>query len=145
MVALNAIVIQLAGNAVGVPFNAMKTVRQTAPGNLLNWGGFRMCGIVGYIGSRNAIDYLLEGLRRLEYRGYDSAGVATLNGTANVHTVKTVGRIENLAKRSGAAQSAWQDRYRPHALGNARRCDPGKRTSALWRQRSPRWRWCITE
>ena len=37
-----------------------------------------MCGIVGYVGSRNASDFLLEGLRRLEYRGYDSAGVAAL-------------------------------------------------------------------
>jgi glutamine---fructose-6-phosphate transaminase (isomerizing) len=37
-----------------------------------------MCGIVGYVGNRNALEFLLEGLRRLEYRGYDSAGVATL-------------------------------------------------------------------
>ncbi len=41
-----------------------------------------MCGIVGYIGEKNATDILLEGLRRLEYRGYDSAGVAVLNGGA---------------------------------------------------------------
>ena len=38
-----------------------------------------MCGIVGYIGSREATAYLVEGLRRLEYRGYDSAGVATIS------------------------------------------------------------------
>ena len=37
-----------------------------------------MCGIVGYVGSRDAIDYLMGGLRRLEYRGYDSAGVAMI-------------------------------------------------------------------
>ena len=39
-----------------------------------------MCGIVGYIGSRGALDVILEGLRRLEYRGYDSVGVATFEG-----------------------------------------------------------------
>ncbi len=42
-----------------------------------------MCGIVGYVGSRQAADFLIEGLRRLEYRGYDSAGVATLRRQAN--------------------------------------------------------------
>ena len=39
-----------------------------------------MCGIVGYVGFRDAADVILEGLRRLEYRGYDSAGIATVNG-----------------------------------------------------------------
>ena len=40
-----------------------------------------MCGIVGYIGTKEAAPFLLEGLRRLEYRGYDSAGIATLTDT----------------------------------------------------------------
>jgi len=57
-----------------------------------------MCGIVGYIGQRNAVDFLIEGLRRLEYRGYDSAGVATLTDEAELQLVKTVGRIDNLAR-----------------------------------------------
>ena len=93
-----------------------------------------MCGIVGYIGNRNAIDYLLQGLRRLEYRGYDSAGVSTLNGSANVHTVKTVGRIENLASevalrnppgKIGIGHTRWathgaatQANAHPHFGGN---------------------------
>ncbi|MCP4190928.1 MAG: glutamine--fructose-6-phosphate transaminase (isomerizing) [Planctomycetaceae bacterium] len=56
-----------------------------------------MCGIVGYIGMRPATEFLLEGLRRLEYRGYDSAGVATLNGETNFNVRKTAGRIQRLA------------------------------------------------
>ena len=49
-----------------------------------------MCGIVGYVGHRDATDFLIEGRRRLEYRGYDSAGVATLSDRANLATVKAV-------------------------------------------------------
>ncbi len=41
---------------------------------------FNMCGIIGYIGKRNAVQVALEGLKRLEYRGYDSAGVAFFTG-----------------------------------------------------------------
>jgi glutamine---fructose-6-phosphate transaminase (isomerizing) len=56
-----------------------------------------MCGIVGYVGPRRTIDFLLEGLRRLEYRGYDSAGVATITPSRQIALAKAVGRIENLA------------------------------------------------
>lgn len=56
-----------------------------------------MCGIVGYIGKNNASDYLLEGLETLEYRGYDSAGIALVNGT-EIKVVKEVGRVEGLIK-----------------------------------------------
>ena len=54
-----------------------------------------MCGIVGYVGPKIATPLLLEGLKRLEYRGYDSAGVAIMNG-AGVETVKEAGRIAKL-------------------------------------------------
>jgi glucosamine--fructose-6-phosphate aminotransferase (isomerizing) len=54
-----------------------------------------MCGIVGYIGHREASALLITGLRRLEYRGYDSAGVAVLNGTVNV--CKKEGKVDGLA------------------------------------------------
>ena len=58
-----------------------------------------MCGIVGYTGSQKAAPILLEGLKKLEYRGYDSAGIAVLNG--NVIAVnKVTGRIANLCERT---------------------------------------------
>src|SRR4051812_26188781 len=56
-----------------------------------------MCGIVGYVGDRPALDLVVEGLRRLEYRGYDSAGVALVNG-GKLQIAKKAGRIENLDK-----------------------------------------------
>src|SRR6187455_1696753 len=58
-----------------------------------------MCGIVGYVGRHRADAFLLEGLRRLEYRGYDSAGIATLTDDRRFHVAKAVGRIESLAAR----------------------------------------------
>src|SRR5688572_32853349 len=55
-----------------------------------------MCGIVGYVGHRSAEPILIEGLRRLEYRGYDSSGLATLNGRY-LHLRRRAGRISELA------------------------------------------------
>ncbi len=55
-----------------------------------------MCGIVGYVGASQAVDFLLCGLRRLEYRGYDSAGVAVSNPSGGIECVKSAGRIERL-------------------------------------------------
>ncbi|HEY5792724.1 MAG TPA: glutamine--fructose-6-phosphate transaminase (isomerizing) [Chthoniobacterales bacterium] len=59
-----------------------------------------MCGIVAYVGKAQATPILLDGLRRLEYRGYDSSGVALLAG-GDIHVRKTVGRIANLADLIG--------------------------------------------
>ena len=55
-----------------------------------------MCGIVGAVAARDIVPVLIEGLRRLEYRGYDSAGVAVLNGTAHLKRLRTVGKVRSL-------------------------------------------------
>ncbi len=57
-----------------------------------------MCGIVGYVGRKNVNDILLEGLKRLEYRGYDSAGIAVVE-SGEVRVVRAVGRIAELEKK----------------------------------------------
>ncbi len=59
-----------------------------------------MCGIVGYIGSRDCREILLKGLARLEYRGYDSAGIAVLNG--GLHVAKCAGKVRDLESRIAA-------------------------------------------
>jgi glucosamine--fructose-6-phosphate aminotransferase (isomerizing) len=73
-----------------------------------------MCGIVGYIGPRQASDFLVEGLRRLEYRGYDSAGVATV-GADRVNGVRSVGRIDSLVEKL-----AGQPIYGETGIGHTR-------------------------
>src|SRR2546427_7951148 len=74
-----------------------------------------MCGIVGYVGSGDAVSVLVEGLARLEYRGYDSVGVAVLNG-GGVETRKLAGRIAGLREllartpvhgRCGIGHTRW--------------------------------------
>lgn len=58
-----------------------------------------MCGVVGYIGEKNAVEILLEGLEKLEYRGYDSAGIAVKNESdSSIDVIKSKGRIEDLLK-----------------------------------------------
>ncbi|MEC4670705.1 MAG: glutamine--fructose-6-phosphate aminotransferase, partial [Nitrospirota bacterium] len=54
-----------------------------------------MCGIIGYIGHQNAISILVEGLKQLEYRGYDSAGIAVLQN-GNIEVRRSVGKLVNL-------------------------------------------------
>lgn len=57
-----------------------------------------MCGIVGYIGHRPAYEILIKGLHRLEYRGYDSAGVAMVGDSGNLNIYKTRGKVDDLER-----------------------------------------------
>jgi glucosamine--fructose-6-phosphate aminotransferase (isomerizing) len=83
-----------------------------------------MCGILGYVGLRGATPLLVEGLKRLEYRGYDSAGIAIMNG-AGVETVKEAGkisRLESLLKANpvegttGIAHTRWATHGPPNQV-----------------------------
>ena len=82
-----------------------------------------MCGIVGYVGPRDAAPILLEGLRRLEYRGYDSAGIAVLTAEGNVFVEKRAGKLANLTEhlngdapkgQPGIAHTRWATHGRPN-------------------------------
>jgi len=84
-----------------------------------------MCGIVGYIGERSAAPLLLDGLRRLEYRGYDSAGLALMNAEGSIEIARAQGRIKSLeakleglngsasAARLGIGHTRWATHGRP--------------------------------
>ena len=69
-----------------------------------------MCGIVGYVGDQDALSVVVEGLRRLEYRGYDSAGVAILSATGGLRVERKAGKLANLDK-------VLADRPLPGTLG----------------------------
>ncbi len=73
-----------------------------------------MCGIVGYVGEREVVPLLLDGLRRLEYRGYDSAGVVTVGGEG-LKTVKAEGKLERLREKLAAQPLAGR-----YGLGHTR-------------------------
>lgn len=64
-----------------------------------------MCGIVGFIGNRQAAPIILEGLSKLEYRGYDSAGIAVRDGNSDIEIVKAKGRLKVLFEKTNAGQS----------------------------------------
>ena len=91
-----------------------------------------MCGIVGYIGKNNALPKLIKGLKRLEYRGYDSAGIAYFKNK-EIILKKSVGRIANLEEKInlqdessiGIGHTRWathgkvvEENSHPHQVGN---------------------------
>ena len=78
-----------------------------------------MCGIVGFVGNHQAAPILLDGLSKLEYRGYDSAGMAVRDGDGAIEVVKAKGRLKILAEKTNGGQARL--RHRPHPLGDPRR------------------------
>jgi glucosamine--fructose-6-phosphate aminotransferase (isomerizing) len=88
-----------------------------------------MCGIVGAIAERNVVPILMEGLRRLEYRGYDSAGIAVLNGTARLKRLRTVGKVKMLQDALEADPTHGQvgiahTRWATHGVPSERNAHP---------------------
>ena len=63
-----------------------------------------MCGIVGYIGQEPAINYLLDSLQVLEYRGYDSTGIAIASQNGSIRLLKAKGKLNNLIKLSAECE-----------------------------------------
>ncbi|MBW4522823.1 MAG: glutamine--fructose-6-phosphate transaminase (isomerizing) [Scytolyngbya sp. HA4215-MV1] len=98
-----------------------------------------MCGIVGYIGTRTASDILLEGLRKLEYRGYDSAGIATvLEG--EIHCVRAKGKLHNLQEklegqnnpaRLGIGHTRWATHGKPEEYNAHPHMDTARRLAVV--------------
>ena len=88
-----------------------------------------MCGIIGYIGPKDVVPVLIDGLRQLEYRGYDSAGVAVVRDGA-VDLRRSAGKLSNLEAGHRRRPAHRRLRRRPHALGDARPADRRERASA---------------
>ena len=101
-----------------------------------------MCGIVGYVGERPCRDLLIAGLEKLEYRGYDSAGISLLAGRPDRHRARgrqprqparggrPRRRAQRRRRRGRRRRAAGDDRARPHALGDPRPGHRGERASA---------------
>lgn len=81
-----------------------------------------MCGIIGYVGRQEAAPILLDGLARMEYRGYDSAGVAVRSETKGLQVRKSKGRLQVLSDMiHGGARCGRDAGHRPYPLGYPRR------------------------
>ena len=93
-----------------------------------------MCGIVGYIGQNDAYPVLIEGLKKLEYRGYDSAGVALINNQEQLNVYKTKGKVSNLE-----AMAADKDCSGCIGIAHTRYDD----SNAIEGENAPIWQGCL--
>ncbi len=84
-----------------------------------------MCGIIGYTGKKNSVEVLIEGLKRMEYRGYDSSGIAILNDNNEIVTIKKKGEIQKLINaindrkypsHTGIAHTRWATHGEPNDI-----------------------------
>src|SRR5256886_8173645 len=88
-----------------------------------------MCGIVGAVAERDVVPILMEGLRRLEYRGYDSAGLAVLNGSKHLTRLRTVGKVHMLDEALAQTPTAGHvgiahTRWATHGVPSERNAHP---------------------
>lgn len=99
-----------------------------------------MCGIVGALAQRNVTPILLEGLRRLEYRGYDSVGVAVLNGSKEMVRIRSTARVADLARSCkeadlhglvGIGHTRWATHGAPSEVNAHPHCSPDKQISVV--------------
>ena len=97
-----------------------------------------MCGIVGYVGTKEAYPILIKGLHRLEYRGYDSAGIALINPTGKLNVYKSKGKVaelehfageKDIAGSIGIAHTRWATHGEPNDVNAQGHCD---KTNALF-------------
>ena len=86
-----------------------------------------MCGIIGYIGKRPVFPILIEGLERLEYRGYDSAGIALMNAKREINVLKVKGKIKDLKVKVENDGYWWSNNHNFHiGLGHTRWATHGR-------------------
>src|SRR5437016_5211850 len=96
-------------SSVGIVRRPSSVIRR--PSISPSQGALHMCGIVGYVGLKQVSPILLDGLRRLEYRGYDSAGIAVRTEDGTIAICKSQGKLSSSPTNSmgmpRVAQSAW--------------------------------------
>lgn len=95
-----------------------------------------MCGIVGAIAERNITPILIEGLKRLEYRGYDSAGVAVFDNEGRLQRCRRVGKVASLEEGLAGTPLLGPPGHRPYPLGDPRGANRRQRPPAFLQRRT---------